>query len=334
MNIGLFSSYGMKCGIAEYSLELGRALNRIGHYVTIFGNRRDTVRPDRTFCLADIDPRDTIEYVPCFNAGAWCRDSAFDFPLLFRELEARRIEAVIVQYQNGIFHDTELRRLLAHCSDRRIEVLVTLHDSCIGPDFPFEWIRHFVSHANISDRCHRLPFGVPKRVEEDKEALKQRYQLAGPLIATLGLGRTDYSLISRVAGDIGYRFMAIDPANSCRVDGEHLIRVTQWLTTDELTSRLAASDAIVLWYPDTDATVHSSAICVALASSRPVIVNDVSWFKDIPGDVVIKVRNEEELRSVLSDASRLRDNAKQADYVRDNQWEHIASRYAAILTSA
>jgi hypothetical protein len=323
----------MKCGIAEYNLSLYDALKQLGHTVTIFANRRDTVRPDRKPYIAETILDERAEVVPCFNAGAWSESLDFDYPFLFAELEKRQIELIIVQYQNGIFHPPNLRPLFEHCKEKNIQVIVSFHDSFFGP-FPFDLVEHYVcTHSRMKQilNSHYIPHGIPAPINDPKDVLKQRFGYDGTVVTTFGLGRTDYRLISEVAGELHYRFAVIDSADSCRIGGEHVIHIRNWLSKEQLLMRLGASDVIVLWYPEIDAYVSSSAISLALASLRPVIVNDVNWFRDIPDDVAIKVKDEKELREKLSGIAQHPINQKQIEYVNQNQWQNIAQRYLEVL---
>ncbi len=331
MNIGLFSSYGMKCGIAEYNMSLYRALIDLNHQITIFGNKIDTIRPERRWVIAEEISEDPVDVVRCFNAGAWSESGDFDFRVMFEALEQRQIKLIIVQYQNGIFRDQNLRVLFEFCKQYDIKVMVTFHDSCIGPLFPIDKVDHYVCTQSdirlIVAGCRYIPQGIPSPLLEDKNEIKLRYQYDGTIVSTLGLGRTDYRLISRATEKLGYRFMVMDPTYSCRISGDHLIRIGDWLPLNQMISRLGASDAIVLWYPEIDAMVSSSAICMALATLRPIIVNDVKWFKDIPDDVVIKVKDEKELDNHLSGIQQMPLNPKQVEFVQQNQWRNIAQAY-------
>ncbi|WP_078412213.1 glycosyltransferase family protein [Priestia abyssalis] len=330
MNIGLFSSYGLKCGIAEYNMFLFHALKKLGHSVTIFGNRIDTIRPEQKGVIIKEANQDPSYVIRCFSAGAWCYTGDFDFSLMFEELERRKIELIIVQYQNGIFNDKNLRRIFEYCKHKGIQVIVTFHDSCIGPLFPYELVKHTVSHYKVAG-THHLPFGIPAPILEEKEQLKKQFGYKGTIISTLGLGRTNYHLISNTAAKLGYQFLVIDSTHSCQINGEHLIKIHKWLSQDQLLTQLAASDAIVLWYPEIEAKVHSSAVTLALSTLRPVIVNDVGWFKEIPDNVVLKVKSETELIELLHSIDQLPINQKQVDYVNENQWKNIAKKYLQLL---
>lgn len=335
MNIGLFSSYGMKCGIAQYNLSLCLALQTLGHSVTIFGNQIETVRPDRRWLIAMEGSGEHIDVVRCFNAGAWSETGDFDYQLIFQELEQREIKLIIMQYQNGIFHDQNLIRLFLYCKQKEIEVIVSFHDSCIGPQFPFGLVEHYVcTHSRLMpliNNCYYIPHGAPAPVRESKELLKQRYNYRGTIVSTFGLGRTDYKLISAIAAELGYQFLVIDSTNSCLIDGAHIIYRNEWMQLDQLLLNLASADAIVLWYPEIDAYVSSSAVCQALATLRPVIVNDVGWFRDIPDDVVVKVKHEEELSFKLSAVAGMPLNPKQLEYVEQHQWQRIARKYLQLI---
>lgn len=99
----------------------------------------------------------------------------------------------------------------------------------------------------------------------------------------------------------------------------HDSREKGWLLEQELFGYMRASDAIVLYYNEVCGIIGaSSALRTALASHRPVIVNDVSWFDDtwdIPG--VYHVRNEKELKETLKKVLHV-------DYIAENSYRKIA----------
>ncbi|MFC4765802.1 hypothetical protein [Effusibacillus consociatus] len=338
MNIGILSSYAMKCGIAEYSVKLYRAFEKLGYSATVFGNfGGDAIRDDRKWSIT-VPPSD-IQAVECFYAAAWSISHKFDLDLIEKEIGRRNIELMIVQYQNGIINDHQLQAFLELMEQKDINVIVAFHDSCIGPSFPFHLVKNRVTLSKglqlVIPASIYIPQGVPEPPNETKEELRQRYGLTGSIVSTFGLGRTDYQLISDVCLELGYTFMVLDSTNNCRITSPHLICLTEWYPLPELIKRLAASDVIVLWYHEIDAYVSSSAARHALATRRPVIVNDVAWFADLPEPVLTKVKTKEQLKIALKEAlSMEEENLEQGKYIQDNAWTAIAKKYLNVIKKA
>ncbi|MEJ8545130.1 hypothetical protein [Brevibacillus borstelensis] len=335
MNIGILSSYAMKCGIAEYSVKLYRAFEKMGHSVTLFGSfGGEAIRNDRKWLTSS--PPAQVSAVECFYAPAWSISHTFDFGILLAEMDHRNIEVMIVQYQNGIINDHQLKEFLELAEQKQVKVIVAFHDSCIGPAFPFHLVKH---KAALSKRLQELiggsifiPEGVPDPPTESKEQLRHRYGLSGTIVSTFGLGRTDYGLISDVTQDLGFTFLVFDSTGSCLINPPHLIRKTKWFPLPELISHLAVSDAIVLWYHEIDAYVSSGAVRHAIATGRPVIVNDVSWFADIPASVVTKVKTKEQLLAALRQVLTQEENSGQKRYIGDYSWTAIGKMYLDMIT--
>lgn len=334
MNIGILSSYGMKCGIAEFSIKLYRAFEKLGHSVTLFGSfGGSAVREDRKWLIAT--PPSDIKAVECFYAPAWSISHTFDMNLILDELNRNNIGLMIVQYQNGIINDHQLQTFLELMEKKDVNVIVSFHDSCIGPAFPLHLVKNKVS---LSKQLHQIipnsayiPEGIPDPPNETKEVLRQRYGLTGPVVSTFGLGRTDYQLISEICQELGYTFLVLDSTGSCLINSPNIIRLTEWFPLPELINRLAVSDAIVLWYHEIDAYVSSGAVRHALATQRPVIVNDVSWFADVPEPIVTKVKTREDLLLALRTAITGKSNPEQEQYIKENSWTAIARKYLDII---
>ena len=110
---------------------------------------------------------------------------------------------------------------------------------------------------------------------------------------------------------------------------ERLLGSHQWVTDEELHTWLRDSDAIVLWYDDDPTAGESAAMWTAVATRRPVFVNDTTWFRHEPGrtESVRKMRSlaqlEHELRELFVD----RDTEQRS-------WDAIARLYVADYRAA
>lgn len=141
--------------------------------------------------------------------------------------------------------------------DTDLPVVVTFHDQCIPTDFPWDRVTHSICHtAEIARKVpfeHEiLPMGVPTQLFQ---------------VLSFGLGRTDQSLVRRVCDRLGmsYTYLNGDP----------------WLSRDDLRAAIRRVDVVVLWYPESAGTGSSFAARIAMGARRPLITNEVSWFKDL-----------------------------------------------------
>jgi glycosyltransferase involved in cell wall biosynthesis len=112
-----------------------------------------------------------------------------------------------------------------------------------------------------------------------------------------------------------------------------------YVPEDELWSLLAATDAVVsLRWPTMGET--SAAAIRALSLGKPLVVNDVGWFSELPDSVAAKVSvgedEIEQLERALELAATSRDMAGAAlELARtEHNLERVADRYAAALREA
>jgi glycosyltransferase involved in cell wall biosynthesis len=112
-----------------------------------------------------------------------------------------------------------------------------------------------------------------------------------------------------------------------------------YVPEDELWSLMAACDAIVSLRSPTMGETSGSAIR-ALSLGKPLVVSDVGWFAELPGDAVLKVPvNEDEEEVLLASLEALADpavraamGAKARELVeREHRVDRVAEAYVAAL---
>jgi glycosyltransferase involved in cell wall biosynthesis len=112
-----------------------------------------------------------------------------------------------------------------------------------------------------------------------------------------------------------------------------------YVPEDELWSLMAACDAIVSLRSPTMGETSGSAIR-ALSLGKPLVVSDVGWFAELPGDVVLKVPVDEHEEDVLlaslealaDPAVRTAMGGRARDLVeREHRVDRVAEAYAAAL---
>jgi len=320
MNIGILSTAGIMCGVAEYGHNLALSLRARGHEVTIFGSRGgDRILPEhRHRLLPAPDEPSPVEVVPCFDPPAWTYSGEFDQPLLQAEIRRRAVTAVIVQYQAAIYDTDRLEAFLAWCRGCGVKTIVTYHDSCIVRPLAADVaVVHGESLISLLPGSVVIPQGVHDLPDLGPVEARRRLGLAEAPVATLGLGRTRYEVVLGAVERLGWNLLVLDPTGACQVRSPRLITIRRWLGQRQMIETLMAARAIVLWYPPVDALVTSSAAQVALASHRPVVVTRAATPRD--------------LIATLSRGDNPEWRAAREAYIRVNSWNRAAERYEALL---
>jgi hypothetical protein len=244
VKVGLLSSYRTICGIAEYTGHLARGLKRAGADVLVLGSRNEGHR------ALQPDPATlTIPWLPVFDVQAWRIDGAHGLDV--DTILDQGLDVLHVQYEVILFHRERLQQLLDRFEGVKA---ITWHDSCVPPDMPGPWDLQLRHRADTGPGGAVIPMGV---------------ESVQPLVRTFGLGRSREDIICTICDRNGWRF-------------EASFGDRRWLNEGDLHAWLREADAVVLWYPEVDSAGSSLAARTALAARRPLIVNDVTWFRDLP----------------------------------------------------
>lgn len=283
LKVGLLSSWNTRCGVAEYSRSLVEAMRRRGDLqVLVFGSRNFGERAVRPYAADEL---------PSMDVQAWHPDKkmALDVEPI---LEAG-LDVLHIQYSNLFYNRRRLVELM-----RRFDgvLALTYHDKAIGRAFPWQ----------LPDLlfAHREDVGLgPRRL------IPQGMDIRPPLVKTFGLGgkAREVEMIARICERNGWRL-------------ETSFGRQTWLESDDLWQWVRDSDAIVLWYPDMPTSGGSASVALALGTRRPVFVNAVQAFSDLPERTknLRKVSSPEELESALR--SELVD-----DFAEARSWDRVAS---------
>jgi len=116
-----------------------------------------------------------------------------------------------------------------------------------------------------------------------------------------------------------------------------------WVDESRLWALMAGSDVLVnLRHPTMGET--SGSVVRGLSLGKPVVVSDVGWFSELPGDVALKVPPDDDEVATLTAALELlagRDDVREAMGARaaelaerDHDVEHVADLYVAALETA
>lgn len=278
MKIGMLTSWNTQCGIAEYS-----------RYLTTAMRRRDDVD---VVVLGSInyDERKVGEdeqYVsPVFAVLPWNKHGDHSFEV--DKILSLDLDVIHVQYEVLLYNAPLLYNLLVRFKGLKV---VTYHDNCIPPEWPYQLFDLQYTHRESVGVGERfvLPFGI----ENTK-----------PLVKTFGLGRSRNDIIEEACNRIGATF-------------EYSFGEQEWKSTEELTSWLRDSDAVVLYYDDVPSAGSSQAARTAIGTRRPTIINDVTWFQGVEGAHAV-VRSPEELETTLR---TLFNNTA----IESHSWDNIAA---------
>jgi hypothetical protein len=291
LKVGLLTTWNTRCGIAEYSANLVRAMHRRGDVaVTVFGSRNVGDRAVREYGEGEI---------PCFDVQAWHPKHVYDFDV--DTVLEHELDVLHVQYSNLFYRRRGLVELV-----RRFPgvVALTYHDKIVSRA-TFPWRLADLLYA------HREDVGVGPR-----KLIPQGIDVRQPVVKTFGLGKSRDDLVGEICERNGWRL-------------EHSYGEERWLEHDELFAWLRDSDAIVLWYDEDLTSGGSAAAPLAIGTRRPVFVNDVEWFRDLPERTtnLRKVRTLDELESGLRDV--LVD-----EYAEERSWDRVAQTHVEDYVAA
>jgi hypothetical protein len=288
----MLTTWNTQCGIAEYSRALVEGLEGVSVPVVVLGSR-------------NYDERSVAEHedyvVPSFDVERWNRYG-------HRELDVERIlglglDVLHVQYQLGLYNIPRLVELLERFNGASV---ITWHDNWV----PVELEPHLFD-AMITHRpgvgaagASTIPHGV-RRI--------------APIVRTFGLGRTREEVIAPICERNGWVFESA-------ATSEPAYGGQAWRPWGELHEWLRGADAIVLWYKEDELQGTSSAAHTALATRRPLVVNDVTWFADLP-------RRSGSFHKVDDDPRRLEEALREIlasqPLIDDAAWELVAERHLA-----
>jgi len=282
LRVGMLTSWNTRCGIAEYSRYLVNAMRRRGDVeLTVFGSRNE----------GDRAVRDYEGYArPVFDVQIWNERARFGFDV--DEVLSHDLDVLHVQYSTLFYNRRRLVELLSRFPG---VTALTYHDKVVPRRFPHQMVDLLYAH--------REDVGIgPRRL------IPQGIDVHPPVIKTFGLGhKSQDEVVAEICERNGWRF-------------EQSFGEKKWLESEELYRWVRDCDAIVLWYSDDPTSGGSAAVTLAIATRRPVFVNDVEWFSDLPERTatVRRVRDEKALeaglRELLADP-----------YAEERSWDRVAA---------
>jgi hypothetical protein len=254
----MLTSWDTQCGIAEYSRALAGGFDQSDVELWILGSRN---YDERDLGIAwsghvGLPIKQPLPVVRCFDVELWNRYG-------HRELDVETIldlglDVLHVQYENVLFNLDRLHELIDRFDG---PAFITYHDSCNPPQ-----LRHYdFDHAFT----HREGVGPG-----NPEVISFPIRDMPAIVRTFGLGRTREDVIAPICERNGWVFESF-------ATSEAALGGQSWKPWRELHDWLRGADAIVLWYGEQGMAGSSQAARTAIATRRPVVVNDTTWFREL-----------------------------------------------------
>lgn len=349
LRVGLITTWGLACGVAEYSKALANALRLRGHEVTVLANYplpQESLKPDEN------------RVVRCFYTG-WHAERGVAASLALGTIGDQRLDVVHLQYQSFIYphpFNDFLRR-----AAQMVPVVVTFHDACLPPEFPLQVIRGAIVHSPLTRQLLSLggaavvPIGIHDIPSPGVAKAKARLGLGSRhVMATVGLGRQDYHSVLAVMRMLvpfypDLLWVVIGPEDhvgAIRREAEsmglanHVLLAGGFFPLSVVFQWLHAADILLFYFPETGVQGVSSSSCrLGVAARRPVVVSDVGWTRDLPAfmkvphgslgalaDRIVKLFDDTEYReSVLCGQEYL---------IQTQNWARSAESHEAIYLRA
>jgi hypothetical protein len=288
MNIVILTTWASACGIAEYSRYLAEEIQNLNNNILLLTNKTEGYLPSKML-IVDI-----------FGVYWWGENPKFNCNkalVAIDEFEKTHgpIDALIVQYQSSLYEPEGFNKFIKEVKCKKI---ITLHDSSRNnKHISFDEFDYIITHNPNIEHTDFMPMPLIKTT---------------PTVFSFGMGgRNNYQFISDACHEIGVDFY------------HHDAREHGWWSEEKLFNEMSNADAIVLWYNKVGIEGQSSALRTAISSMRPVIVNDVSWFKDAP-EFVTKCSDKKSLQDALVNILHL-------DYIWANSYENCVKKYLKII---
>ena len=298
MNIGIMTTWASTCGIAEYSNNLIKSFTKAGNKVFIFANRSFTAPSKFDYTNVKVFPE-------CFGVYWWGESPTIELENIVNYIHDYSIDVLYIQYHGSLYAPPTFDLLIQKVKQEfNIPIFVTVHDSSKHKN-------HFLPETLGCIDC----FIVHKQGVTDFPSILIPYPIpiVAPKAISFGLGRNQEDFIGSVCKSLGILYTNHDAYKS-----------KKWLSQDELFDLIRAHDVVILWYNEVGNLIGNSfAARVAIASHRPVIVNDIPWFSGLPRNIFYKVKNTQELKDILDEVLHL-------NYINMYSFDQAAKRYLSL----
>ncbi len=363
LKVAWVSTWNTKCGIADYSMFLVKALPKEYFDVTVFANIEQPLSPEGSEVFRHWQMMDD------------------DLGGLVDKVIAGGFDIVVFQVNFGFFDFKVMADVIYRLEDKGIETYSFFHktkDATAGRNISIghvsdklrsatRLIVHTVEDVNrlkgfgLIDNVARLPQGVPDAPTFEPQLVKRFLGMydAWPVIATYGFllphkGIAElilaFSLIKTKFPNAQLLLLngeypspvSSDEAARCRV----LIRdlglegsvrlITEYLNNDDVLLMLQAADVVVYPYQVTGES-SSAAVRVALAAQRPVAVTPLNIFDELEGlsyrlPGVSSAEMARGIEMLLNDPQLCYDMMmKQKQWMTETRWSEVGKRFGNMM---
>lgn len=358
--VAVVSTYNSRCGIAEYTRSILRALGtRLIFEIFADSNSDPVLQVDEESVRRN-----------------WVQDLRGDVDSLLKDLDASDAEILHVQFNFGFFQLRELKRLLDTQSMKRAVILtlhrtedLQIHGANVSLRSIVESLRKasaIIVHQDVDLRrllelgltnVELIPIGtdqrnldVPAQRREDWGIPSDAFVVGSfgfllPHKGTVELIRAIDILRKRKFDAYGLLVSAIHPnpisqqyLTFCQAEIErlnlrdHVQVITDYLSDDVARELLRCADVLCLPYEPTSES-SSAALRFLLPVGRPIITTDLDIFRDA-ADVVSMIPSPasafaiaDEVEHLASDIDLREDYvARLANYVHTTSWDLVARR--------
>jgi len=362
INLGIVSTWNIKCGIAQYTKYLLNNLSNIQE-ITIFSNK-----------VQEMITSDDINVIRCWDAYF------DDLNSLYNEIIKKDLDIVHFQFNFGFFELNTLACLLKKLKNSNIKTIITFHsiddtqfmNKTIRLDSIIEelklvdkiWVHssddvNKLSQKGISENVIQIPHGNVLFVNNKKEKIRENIFKNSKIISTFGFLLPHKGVLETIKAlpilinkypDILFLVVSsIFPDNiskdyyqKCKNEVDilnlhkHVIFITNFLEEEEIIELLQASDIVIMPYKETKEAT-SAAIRFALASHRPVIVTDIPIFYEFKDNVykIPKCSPEKIAEGIINLYANKELQEKIVDFAERNteecSWGNIAKKYETLL---
>lgn len=317
-HIAILSTFGIQCGIAEYTKYLAEGLLEAGARLTIIANRMEG-HESAAVAGPDVLNAATVERVWHYDNATWTR-SRIDSGDVVKLLNTRGARHLNVQYHRGFFPEAMLLDLVRRVLGDGMTVSLSLHNSNDATAGFLEQLARLpvtvlVHSPGEQDRLRKLgidgiryfPQGVRSLPRPEGTSCESDWEGLGhgPTIATFGFLRPHKGLVElldalSILREVfpGLRLLAQTALYPSADSLKYLERVTQrigelglagavvlhhdFLAIDNAIARLSRAEAVVLPYAASDEG-SSAAAAAALAARRPLITTKAGIFDELRG---------------------------------------------------
>jgi len=249
VKLGLLTTWNTQCGVAEHSRALVEAFARRPEIELV-------VLGSRNYAARSVAPHEDY-VIPSFDVPSWNSEGHEELDV--EAILALDLDVLHVEYEAILYNVARLNELLRRFRGPKF---VTWHDANVPEDLEWQLFDQVFTHRAGVGPGEAIV--IPLAIRE----------MPG-VVRTFGLGRTREDIVRPICEHNGWVFESLSSSET-PLGGQ------PWMPWRELHDWLRGADAIVLWYDDNPAAGSSLAARTAVATRRPVIVNDTSWFRELP----------------------------------------------------